>query len=202
MSDYKFVLYETLDDGRIARIMLNRPDARNAQNRGLLVELDDAFLRAEADDEVRVVVLGGVGPMFSSGHDLGSKASLEEYMPGPNQHPTMTINGGTRKGAESRMLQEWHYFFENTRRWRNLRKITIAQAHGDVYAAGLMLMWACDLIVCRRRHHASPTWSVPGSACAESSTSPTRGSSVPARPRSCCSRATRSMPTRPTPSAW
>ena len=34
------------------------------------------------------------------------------------------------------MLQEWHYFFENTRRWRNLRKITIGQAHGDVYAAG------------------------------------------------------------------
>ena len=45
------------------------------------------------------------------------------------------------------MLQEWHYFFENTKRWRNLRKITIAQVHGTVYAAGLMLMWACDLIV-------------------------------------------------------
>jgi enoyl-CoA hydratase len=45
------------------------------------------------------------------------------------------------------MLQEWHYFFENTLRWRNLRKITIAQVHGPVYAAGLMLAWACDLIV-------------------------------------------------------
>ena len=45
------------------------------------------------------------------------------------------------------MLQEWHYFFENTLRWRNLRKITIAQVHGPVFAAGLMLMWACDLIV-------------------------------------------------------
>ena len=50
MAEYKFVTYETLDDGAIARIMLNRPEARNAQNRGLLVELDDAFLRAEADD--------------------------------------------------------------------------------------------------------------------------------------------------------
>ena len=68
-------------------------------------------------------------------------------MPGPNQHPTRQINGGNRKGAEDLMLQEWHYFFENTRRWRNLRKITIGQAHGDVYAAGLMLLWACDLIV-------------------------------------------------------
>jgi enoyl-CoA hydratase len=148
MSDYKFVLYEPIDDGRIVRIMLNRPEARNAQNRGLLVEVNDAFLRAEADDEVRVVILGGMGPMFSSGHDLGSKVSLEEYGPGPGQHPTRTINGGTRQGSENLMLQEWHYFFDNTRRWRNLRKITIGQAHGDVFAAGLMLLWACDLIVC------------------------------------------------------
>jgi enoyl-CoA hydratase len=147
MPDYKYVLYETVDDGTIARIMLNRPEARNAQNRGLLVELNDAFLQAEADDTVRVVILGGTGPMFSSGHDLGSKASREEYMPGPNQHPTHTMNGATRKGSESLMLQEWHYFYDNTRRWRNLRKITIGQAHGDVYAAGLMLLWACDLIV-------------------------------------------------------
>jgi enoyl-CoA hydratase len=147
MPDYKFLLYETLDSGRIVRIMLNRPEVRNAQNRGLLVELNDAFLAAEADDDVRVVILGGMGPMFSTGHDLGSKAAREEGIPGPNQHPTRTINGARRKGAEMLMLQEWHYFFENTRRWRNLRKITIGQAHGDVYAAGLMLLWACDLIV-------------------------------------------------------
>jgi enoyl-CoA hydratase len=147
MSDYTFLLYETLDDGQIVRIMLNRPEARNAQNRGMLVELDDAFLRAEADDDVRVVILGGVGPLFSSGHDMGSKVSMAEILPGPDQHPTRRINGATRKGAESLMLQEWHYFFENTRRWRNLRKITIGQAHGDVYAAALMLLWACDLIV-------------------------------------------------------
>jgi enoyl-CoA hydratase len=148
MPDYKFVLYEPVDDGRIVRITLNRPEARNAQNRGMLVDLHDAFLQAEADDDVRVVILAGAGPMFSAGHDMGSKVSMEEFQPGPNQHPTRQINGATRKGAESLMLQEWHYFFENTRRWRNLRKITIGQAHGDVYAAGLMLLWACDLIVC------------------------------------------------------
>jgi enoyl-CoA hydratase len=146
-TEYKYVTYETSSDGRIARIMLNRPESRNAQNRGLLVELDEAFLRAEADDGVRVVILGGNGALFSSGHDLGSKASLEEMMPGPNQHPSRSINGGTRKGTEARWLQEWHYFFTNTMRWRNLRKITIAEVHGTVYAAGLMLMWACDLIV-------------------------------------------------------
>ena len=72
MSDYENLQVETLHDGQIVRILLDRPDARNAQNRGLLVELDEAFLRAEADDHVRVVILGGTGPMFSSGHDMGS----------------------------------------------------------------------------------------------------------------------------------
>ncbi|MGX9673419.1 enoyl-CoA hydratase [Mycobacterium sp. HM-7] len=127
--------------------MLNRPDTRNAQSRGMLTELHEAFLQAEADDTVRVVILGGLGPMFSSGHDLGSSQSRAERMPGPDQHPSFRINGATRQGAEMLMLQEWHYYFENTRRWRNLRKITVAQVHGDVYAASLMLMWACDLIV-------------------------------------------------------
>ena len=147
MPEFKFVTYETLDEGSIARIMLNRPDARNAQSRGLLVELDEAFLQAEADDKVRVVILGGMGPMFSSGHDMGSKQAVAERRGGPDEHPTSVINGGTRSGAEARMLQEWHYYFQNTMRWRNLRKITVAQVTGTVFAAGLMLMWCCDLIV-------------------------------------------------------
>jgi enoyl-CoA hydratase len=145
--DYEFIEVQTYDDGEIVRIMLDRPEARNAQNRGLLVELNDAFLLAEADDNVRVVILGGNGPMFSAGHDLGSRKMLEEFLPGPCQHPSRQVNGGTRVGSENIMLQEWHYFFQNTLRWRNLRKITIAQMHGPVYSAGLMLMWACDLIV-------------------------------------------------------
>ncbi len=86
-QDYKFLTYEELDEGRIARIMLNRPDARNAQNRGLLVELNEAFLRAEADDTVRVVILGGHGPMFSSGHDLGGR---RYHAPSTRPVPTST----------------------------------------------------------------------------------------------------------------
>jgi enoyl-CoA hydratase len=147
MTEYQHLLYDTFDDGAIARITLNRPGARNAQHRGLLVELGDAFARAEADDAVRVVILRGAGPIFSSGHDLGSQESQAERSPGPGQHPTYATYGGTRGGAEGRMLQEWHFFFQNTLHWRNLRKITIAEVQGAVYAAGLMLIWACDLIV-------------------------------------------------------
>lgn len=144
---YQYIQTESFDDGAIVRITLDRPSARNAQNRGMLVELDAAFMAAEKDDNVRVVILAGAGPMFSAGHDMGSKLAMEERGPGPCQHESYTINGGTRVAAERRMLQEWHYFYQNTLRWRNLRKITVAQVHGQVLAAGLMLAWACDLIV-------------------------------------------------------
>ena len=85
--------------------------------------------------------------MFSAGHDTGSKQAIAEWTPGPRAAPQLRINGGTRQGAEKLYLQEWHYFFQNTKRWRDLRKITIAQVHGNVISAGLMLTWACDLIV-------------------------------------------------------
>jgi len=144
---YEFLDVSRHDDGRIARILLNRPEYRNAQNRGLLVELNDALLAAEADDDVRVVILGGTGKLFSSGHDLGTSRATAERAPGPEQHESFRTNGATRQGAEARMLQEWHYFFNNALRWRNLRKITIAQVQGPVFVGGLILMMACDLIV-------------------------------------------------------
>src|SRR3954470_12558502 len=146
MTDYRWLLYDTVDDGAIAVITLNRPEHRNPQNRGLLVELGEAFLRAEADDVVRVVVLRGAGPAFSAGHDMG-RVHAAEAAPGPGQHPSFRENGGSKGGIEGWWRQEWHYFFTNTRRWRDLRKITVASVQGPVYSAGLMLMWACDLIV-------------------------------------------------------
>ncbi|BCI85208.1 hypothetical protein NIIDMKKI_04140 [Mycobacterium kansasii] len=91
----ELVAYETLDDGRIARIWLNRPEAHNAQNRTLLVQLDEAFCRAEADDAVRVVILAARGDNFSAGHDLGSEAAMLERKPGPAQHPTFRSHGAT-----------------------------------------------------------------------------------------------------------
>ena len=112
------------------------------------MQLDEAFGRAEADDAVRVVILAARGKNFSAGHDLGSEEALLERKPGPAQHPTFRSHGVDEAGiAERTYLQEWHFFFENTRRWRDLRKITIAQVQGNAISAGLMLIWACDLIV-------------------------------------------------------
>ena len=97
---------------------------------------------------MRVVILAARGKNFSAGHDLGSELALAERAPGPDQLPSFRINGANRDAvAEKTYLQEWHYFFQNTCRWRDLRKITIAQVQGNAISAGLMLIWACDLIV-------------------------------------------------------
>ncbi|WP_314037676.1 enoyl-CoA hydratase [Dietzia sp. CH92] len=144
---YSYIEYETIDDNSIAIISLNRPRQRNAQNRGLLEELGRAFEIAELDDDVRVVILRANGPSFSAGHDLGSADARRERTEGPDQLESFRNNGGTKLGAEKFWRQEWHHYFQNTRRWRDLRKITIASVQGPVYSAGLMLMWACDLIV-------------------------------------------------------
>jgi 1,4-dihydroxy-2-naphthoyl-CoA synthase len=59
VAERKYLTYETLNEGRVARITLAREKSRNAQNRGLPVELGDAFMEAESDDQVRVVILAG-----------------------------------------------------------------------------------------------------------------------------------------------
>lgn len=148
MPSYKHIAYENLDDGAIVRITLDRASYRNAQNRTLLVELNDAFLFAEADDDVRVVILAGAGEVFSSGHDMGSpEQAAERDAHSEHYHATFDAYGASKRSAEKKFLGEWHFFYQNAWRWRNLRKITIAQVQGAVLAAGLTLAWSCDLIV-------------------------------------------------------
>ena len=100
------------------------------------------------------------------------------------------------------MLQEWHYYFENTLRWRNLRKITIAQVHGDVYAAGLMLMWACDLIVGRRRRTVRRRGRHPPRHVRRRVLRPPVGVRPPQDQGAHAHRRLASTSTRPTRSAW
>jgi enoyl-CoA hydratase len=57
-------------DGHIARIWLNRPHKRNSVSQQLLHELDEAVRRAEADEDVRVMVFRGREGTFCSGFDL------------------------------------------------------------------------------------------------------------------------------------
>ena len=54
-----------------AHITLNRPEKRNALSLALMAELIAALEEASAMPGVRAIVIDGVGPAFSAGHDLG-----------------------------------------------------------------------------------------------------------------------------------
>jgi enoyl-CoA hydratase len=122
------VNYEVAD--RIATLTLNRPEVANAQNMALLDELDAAWTRAAADDEVTVIVLRAEGKHFSAGHDL------KDRWPAPEE---ITLEWIYR--AETRR------YLEYTLRWRNVPKPSIAAVQGRCIAGGLLLCWPCDLIV-------------------------------------------------------
>lgn len=122
-------------DGHVATVTLQRPDVANALNAEMIDALDSALDRAEADPEVRVVVLAAEGRHFCSGHDL------KELMAGEERWAAM------RGTPEGRWEHETVMYLERNLRWRNTPLITVAAVQGTCAAAGLMLACMCDLIV-------------------------------------------------------
>ena len=129
------VLYEV--SGAVATVTLNRPEVANAQDTALIDALDAAFDRADADDDVRVVVLAGAGKHFSAGHDLKAIVGGEA----PDEWVAM------RETPEGKFRHEQVMYVERCRRIHDFRKPTIAAVQGKCVAAGLMLACMCDLIV-------------------------------------------------------
>ena len=143
MSEFETIVYERPAQ-KVARIVLNRPDARNAQSMRMLYELNDAFDLAAQDESVSVIILAANGPHFSAGHDLRDHEALQVV----GDHRRIgTWCGFGCAGAESQMAVEKEMYIGLSERWRNLPKPTIAAVHGKVIAGGLMLVWPCDLIV-------------------------------------------------------
>jgi len=123
---------------------MNRPKYNNAQNGRMTYELDAAFMRAVADDDVKVIVLRGEGKHFSAGHDIGT--------PGRDVHlsqerVTSWYDHANKPGGEFLYVREAEAYLGMCRRWRDIPKPTIAAVQGACIAGGLMLAWICDLIV-------------------------------------------------------
>lgn len=146
MPERDLVLYET-PIPRVARLTLNRPEVRNAQNTRLLYQLNAAFDRAAQDDAIHVIILAANGPHFSSGHDLGEIGSGLAHDNIRTEQTVGTWCGFGCAGAEAQMAYERETYFGLSERWRNIPKPTIAQVHGKVITGGLMLVWPCDLII-------------------------------------------------------
>jgi len=119
------VLYDV--DRGVARITINRPEARNALSQEVMLGLLDAFERARRDDAVRVLVLTGAGDKaFCAGGDLGGRALQQGFL--DRHHDRRT-------------------FADLFRRMNALGKPILARVRGHCLAGGFGLALGCDLVV-------------------------------------------------------
>jgi enoyl-CoA hydratase len=130
--EYKHIIYQP---GKVTRIILNRPRYHNAQSTLMREEMDDAFARAAKDDAAGCIILSGTGDHFSSGHDVGTKEEQEDRtgrnIPQDRYHRYDTVRASC---------------MENSLRWRNIPKPTIAMVHGYCIFGGWIFAAAMDLI--------------------------------------------------------
>jgi enoyl-CoA hydratase/carnithine racemase len=106
---------------------MTRAEKRNALNDELCAALGEAFEEAAEDDSVRVLVLRGDGPMFSSGMDVHGLNALSE-------------NPDNLRPFRAQLLHWWNLLEE-------MPKATIAQIHGAAIGGAMELALACDMRV-------------------------------------------------------
>lgn len=115
-------------ENSLRTITLNRPEKRNALNDELIAALKNAFREADADENVKCIILRGAGKDFCSGADLSAlqkiaNASLEENL------------------EDARSLGELYKLI------RRVKVPVIAAVHGRALAGGCGLAMACDIIL-------------------------------------------------------
>lgn len=138
------------DAGGVRRLVLDRPEARNALDGTLVGALTEAIAAAGADPAVRVVVLAGTGGGFSAGADLKETARI-----------TDAAVAAAHAHRMRRLLEAPG----------EIDKPVIAEVHGFALGAGFALALACDVAVCaadarlgfpEMRHAVVPALVVPG----------------------------------------
>lgn len=124
------VLYAT--EGAIAVITLNRPQALNSFTRQMHRELWAALDKAEADPQIRALVITGAGRGFCAGADLAEF----DFAPGPNR---------VERADPGPLIDQ--AFNPTARRLVGLRMPTVAAVNGVAAGAGASLAMTCDMAV-------------------------------------------------------
>ncbi|KAI5362183.1 putative enoyl-CoA hydratase/isomerase, ClpP/crotonase-like domain superfamily [Septoria linicola] len=135
------VFYEKSQDGRIAYLTLNRPKQFNAIDSTIPQGIRSGVRRANADPEVRCIILSGAGQGFCGGYDL------DIY----SQSASRGSTSGSQDLSEGYdALVDYQDMHENTECFMELfrsHKPTIAKIHGAAVAGGSDIALCCDLVV-------------------------------------------------------
>lgn len=122
--DFQFLTY--VKNEGVATVSFNRPEVYNALNDGITYELQDVLKAIAKDDEVRVMVLTGVGKAFCSGQDL---------------------KDSSKQGKRSFMDSLHKRYNPIVAAMRSLPKPIVCRLNGVAAGAGCSLALACDIIV-------------------------------------------------------
>ncbi len=134
MLDYDLVLYESNPDTSIARLTLNRPDRLNAINDQMQVEIADAVAQADADPDVRVLIVTGAGRAFCAGGDLNQLGGSANDK-----------SSGWTSGNADQVRRSFRLAQDMILGVQRCEKPVIAMVNGVATGAGLDLACACDI---------------------------------------------------------
>jgi len=137
--DYEAIRYEL--DGPTVTLTLNRPEKLNAYTARMGAELAHAFGRADADDDVRVIVLTGEGRGFCAGADISAGAGSFDTTSGGAGSRNFGEGGGTERREGASFV---HAMF-------NCRKPIIAAFNGPAVGVGITLALPTDIKIASTR---------------------------------------------------
>ena len=124
-------------EGHVARITINRPEAKNAINPEVACRLTDAWHSVRDNAEVRVAVLTGTGDVFCAGADLGRLI------------PLISGSRSAEDEWDERMLADRTILETALLREFDPIKPVIAAINGAAFAGGLGLVGAADIVISR-----------------------------------------------------
>lgn len=122
-------MYQTImlkKDGRLAYLVLNRPDSMNAMNAKMMGELADCFESLKNDQSVHALIIHGAGRAFSAGGDIKEMVD-----------PDKPMDIDVVMGDVSRLAKALY----------TLPQVTIAAVHGASAGLGFSMALACDHVV-------------------------------------------------------